>query len=185
MNLPLCHHPGDGCWSQSLDSEREKSKNRESVNNYSSQSAFSFSFLQFYATVITKTFWAMLKTSLAFCNLQLFVHVLLHNPALSSLPWVSAPLLVLWVALWWSRQTPGSDGYTSSQFLCHGSGFEHPASPWTGHVPVHRTQIWRRQLRRHWVMRSKTLNYPLKLSEVHMHFWDIDFTQKNQKNLHI
>lgn len=59
------------------------------------------------------------------------------------LPSASAPPLALWAALWWSRRTPGSDGYTSSRSLGRGSWFERPASPWRGHVPDRRTPTWR------------------------------------------
>lgn len=30
VSLPLCHHPGDACWSRSPDSEREKQQTNES-----------------------------------------------------------------------------------------------------------------------------------------------------------
>lgn len=60
-------------------------------------------------------------------------------------PSVSAPPPELWAALWWSRQTPESDGCTTSLSPDHGSGCEHPTFPWRGHVPDHRTQTWKRE----------------------------------------
>lgn len=53
----------------------------------------------------------------------------LRTPTPHALPSASGPLRALWAAPWWSPQSPGSDGCTSSQFHGHDSGSSPPTCP--------------------------------------------------------
>lgn len=93
------------------------------------------------------------------------------RPLHSFLPSASAPPLALWAALWWSRRTPGSDGYTSSRSLGHGSWSERPASPWRGHVPDRRTPTCRGKREMHFLSESSEAKHKFFYHPQNMEFF--------------